>query len=82
MQDEVEDRIEQVLNVIVCTLEQSSNMRKAMKQNLLETASTLKLLFVRIKVSWDKKTSEMNNVTEQVAKLGIQMKRCRNIQQK
>ena len=37
------------------TTGQSSNMRKALKQKILETVSTLRALFINIKVSGDKK---------------------------
>ena len=69
MADEVEDQLVQALNPEVCTAEQSWKMRKALKQKILETVSTLRTLFVKIKVSGDRKTSEINNLTTQVDKL-------------
>ena len=82
MADEVEDHIEQALNLVVCTTEQSSNMKKALKQKILETVSTLRALFVKIKVSGDKKTSEINNLTKHVDKLETELKQCRDMQAK
>jgi len=77
MADEVEDQVEQALNFVVYTTEQSSNMRKALKQKLLETVSTLRALFVKIKASGDRKTSEINNLTKQVDKLERELKQCK-----
>jgi len=47
MAEEVEDQFEQALNLVVCTTEQSSNTRKALKQKILETVSTLTAVFVK-----------------------------------
>jgi len=77
MADEVEVQVEQALNLVVCTTEQSSNMRKALKEKILETASNLRGLFVKIKPSGNKKTSEINNLTKQVDKLETELKQCK-----
>ena len=77
MADEVEDEVEQALNVVVFTTEQSSNMKKALKQKIIETVSTLRALFVKIKASGDSKTSEINNLTKQVDKLETELKQCK-----
>jgi predicted nucleic acid-binding Zn-ribbon protein len=77
MADVVEDEIENTLNLVVSTAEQSSNMRKALKEKILETVSTLRLLFVRIKISGDRKVSEINNLTKQVSKLETELQSCR-----
>jgi len=76
MADEVEDQVEQALNVVVYTTEQSSNMRKALKQDILETVSTVRALFVKIKASRDRKSSEINNLTKEVEKLKRELKKC------
>jgi 3-methyladenine DNA glycosylase Tag len=49
MADEVEDQVENAVNLVVSTTEQSSNMRKALKQKIFETVSTLRSLFVKLK---------------------------------
>jgi len=82
MADEVEDQVEQALNLVVCTTEQSSNMRKALKQKILETVSTLIALFVKIKASGDRKTSEINNLTKQIDKLERELKQCKEKERK
>jgi hypothetical protein len=38
-------------------------MRKELKQKILESVSTLRAPFVKIKVSGDRKTSEINKLT-------------------
>jgi len=60
----VEDQVEQALNLVVCTTEKNSNMKKELKQKILATVSTLRALFVKLKDSGDKKTSEINNLTK------------------
>ena len=60
MADEVEDQVENALNLVVSTTEQSSNVRKALKQKIFETISTLRSLFVKLKDSGDRKTKEIN----------------------
>jgi predicted RNase H-like HicB family nuclease len=47
MAEEVEEEIEKALNLVVSTAEQSSNMRKAPKEKIFETVSTLRQLFVK-----------------------------------
>jgi hypothetical protein len=51
MANEVEDQFENALNLVVSTTEQSSNMRKALKQKIFVTVSTLRPLFVKLKES-------------------------------
>ena len=78
----MEDQVEQALNLVVSTTEQSSNMRKALKQKILETLSTLRALFVKLKDSGDTKTNELNNLTKQVDNLETELKQCREKQAK
>ena len=76
----VEEEIENALNLVVSTAEQSSNMRKALKEKILETVSTLRQLFVKIKISGDRKLSEINNLTKKVSKLESELQSCREKQ--
>jgi hypothetical protein len=57
-------------------------MKKALKQKILETVSTIRTLFVKIKVSGDRKTSEINNLTKKVDKLETELKQSRDRQAK
>jgi hypothetical protein len=51
MAQTVEDEIENALNLVVSTTEQSSNMRKTLNEKIYETVSTLRQLFAKIKIS-------------------------------
>lgn len=75
----MEEEIENALNLVVNTAEQSSNMRKALKEKIFETVSTLRQLFVKIKISGDRKPSEINNLTK-VSKLERELQSCRKKQ--
>jgi hypothetical protein len=50
MAEEAEDQVENALNMVVCTVEESSNMRKTLKQKIFETVSTKRTLFANLKV--------------------------------
>jgi len=85
--DVVEDQFEQALNSVVCTTEQSSNTRKTLKHKILETVSAIIAIFVKIKVSGDKKTIEINNLKQHIDKVeaelnsaGTSKQRCINRQ--
>jgi uncharacterized protein Yka (UPF0111/DUF47 family) len=82
MADEVEDQVDNVLNLVVSTTEQSSNMRKALKQKIFETVSTLQSLFVKLKDSGDRKTSEIIKITKQVGDMETELQQCREKQVK
>jgi hypothetical protein len=60
MADEKGDQVENALNLVVSTTEQSGNMKKALTQKIFETVRTLRSLFVKLRVSGDSKTSEIN----------------------
>jgi len=57
-------------------------MKKALKQKILEAVSNLRTIFVKIKVSGDKETSEINNLRTQVDKMENELKHERNKQGK
>jgi hypothetical protein len=80
MVDEVGDKVENALNLVMNTTEQSGNMKKALKQKIFETVSTLRSLFVKLRASGDSKTSEINKLTKQVGKLEAELKQCRDMQ--
>ena len=78
MAEEAEDQVENALNLIVCTVELSSNMRKMLKQKIFETLSTLRTLFAKLKDSENRKTSEIKKLTKQVDEMGTELKLCRD----
>ena len=69
----VEEEIENALNLVVSTAEQSSNIKKALKEKIFETVSNLRQLFVKIKINGDRKLSEINNLTKKVNKLETEL---------
>jgi len=80
MAEEVEEELQNALNLVVSTAEQSSNMRKVLKEKIFETVSTLRQLFVKLKFSGDQKLSEVNNLTKKVSKLETELQSCREKQ--
>jgi hypothetical protein len=80
MAEVVEEEIENALNLVISTAEQSSNMKKGPKEKIFETVSTLGQLFVKIKISGDQKLSEINNLTKKVSKLETELQTCREKQ--
>ena len=66
-------QIENALNLVVCTTEQSGNMKKELKKTIFETVSNLRTLFVKLRASGDSKTSEISKLTEQITKLEAQL---------
>jgi len=76
MAEAVEEEIENALNLVISTTEQSSNMKKFLKEEIFETVSTLRQLFVKIKTSGDRKISEIDNLTLMVNKLETELQSC------
>ena len=58
MADEVTQSIEDVLNRMVKTTDQSGNMKKELKKNIYETVSTLKNLFIKMKAMLEEGTRQ------------------------
>jgi len=82
MADAVQEQVENALNLVVTTTEQSGNMKKALKEKIYETVSTLRSLFLKLKTSGDDKMSAINNLTKQVGVLETELKQCRDKQDK
>ena len=76
MAEEAQDQVEIALNLVVCTVEQSSNMRKTLKHKIFETVRTLRTLFAKLKDSGNRKTSEIKELTKQVDEMGTELKLC------
>ena len=53
-------------------------MRKTLKQKVFDTVSTLRTLFIKLKDSGNRKTSEIHNLKKQVDEMGTELKMCRN----
>ena len=54
------EEIEEALQLIVSSAEQSVKMKKELKQTILDTVSTLRDLIVKLHVSRVSKTDELN----------------------
>jgi hypothetical protein len=76
MADEVSDGIEDALNLIVNTTEQSGNMRKGLKQTIFQTVSTLRNLFVKLKDNRDSKSADISKLGKQVNTMKAQLEEC------
>ncbi len=77
MAEDAEGEVQNALNLVVCTVEQSSNMRKTLKQKIFETVSTLRTPFAKLKYSGNRKSSKIKELTKQVDEMGTQLKLCR-----
>jgi 3-methyladenine DNA glycosylase Tag len=66
MADEVSQNIENALNKIVNTADQSGNMRKELKRTIFETVSTLRNLFTKMKGMIDEKTKQNKQMEKEI----------------
>ena len=71
------DEIEDALQFIVSTIEQSAKMKRELKKTILDTVSTLRDLIVKLHVSSESKTDEISNLARQVAGLKTQLEESR-----
>jgi hypothetical protein len=69
MADGAREEIEDALQLIVRTAEQSVKMKKELKQTILDTVSTLRDLIVKLHVSSVSKTDEISKLVEKVDEL-------------
>jgi hypothetical protein len=77
MADSVGEEIEDALQLIVSTAEQSARMKKEFKQKIIDTVSTLRDLIVKLHVSGENKTDEISKLVKQVGELKSQLEQCR-----
>jgi uncharacterized coiled-coil DUF342 family protein len=73
MADEAREELEDALQLIVNTAEQSVKMKRELKQTILSTVSTLRDLFVKLHVSVVSKTDEISKLEKQVGELKTEM---------
>jgi TolA-binding protein len=78
MADDVCEGIENFLNIIVNTTEQSGNMKKELKQTIFETVSNLRKRIVKLMDSRDSKTSAIGELEAQVSKMKTEIDACRS----
>jgi len=73
---EVSVEIDDALNLIENTTDQSGYMKKKLKQAIYETISALRNLFVKLKVSLNSKTVEVNKLEKQLNTMKTELKQC------
>jgi SMC interacting uncharacterized protein involved in chromosome segregation len=78
MADEVCEGIENALNIIVNTTERSGNMKKELKQNIFETVSTLRNLFVKLKGNIDSKSNAISELEVRMTKMKAELEEGRS----
>jgi hypothetical protein len=78
MADSVGEEIEDALQLIVSTAEQSVKMKRELKQTILDTVSTLRDLIVKLHVSSESKTDEISKLVKQVGELKTEKDKCRH----
>ena len=77
MAEKAEEQAERALNIIVSTVEQSSNKRKTLKHQIFETVSTLRTVIANLKDSGNRKIREIETLRKQVDEMGTENKQCR-----
>jgi 3-methyladenine DNA glycosylase Tag len=73
MVEDVVGEIENALNLVVNTTDQSSKMGKALKEKIYQTVSTLRQLFAKIAISGEQNSSEINNLTKKISTLEAEL---------
>lgn len=82
MADGTGEEIEDALQLIVNTAEQSVKMKKELKQTLLDTVSTLRGMLVKLHESSVSKTEEISKLEKQVGELKSELEVCRQRSEK
>jgi hypothetical protein len=77
MADEVTRSIEDALNKIVNTTDQSGNMRKELKKNIYETVSTLRNLFNKMKLTIEEGTRQKSQTEKEIKALKTELEASR-----
>jgi hypothetical protein len=73
MADDVRQNIENALNKIVNTTDQSGNMIKELKKTIFKTVSTLKNLFHKMKGTLDEKTRQNKQMEKEINTVKIEL---------
>jgi hypothetical protein len=78
MADEASQSIEDALNIIVNTTDQSGNLRKDLKKTIYDTVSTLRNLFHNMKELLDERNRQNKLLEKEATKLNIDLDNRRN----
>ena len=82
MADEVKRSIEDAINKIVNTTDQSGNMRKELKKNIYERVSTLRNLFIKMKVILEEETGQKSQTEKEINAIKTELEACRRANSK
>ena len=66
--------MENALNLVVSTTEQSANMKKTLKEKVYETVSTLRKLFAKIKINGERNLDEIIILTKKINMLETELR--------
>ena len=80
MADDENQCVENVFNTLVSITEKSGNLRKELKNDILELVSTLRKVFPKIKTQLKTKSGENKKLSEEVMKVMEEMVRMRDNQ--
>ena len=77
MPDEVTRSNQNALNKIVNTTDQSGNMRKELKKIIYKAVSTLRNVFIKMKVMLEEGTKQKNQTEKEINATKIELEACR-----
>jgi hypothetical protein len=75
MADDENQHVENAFNTLVSITEKSGNLRKDLKKDILETVSTLRKVFSKMKTQLENKSVENKKLSEEVMKVTEVMER-------
>ena len=70
MADDVRSRLESALKTLLDIKEKSGNLRKDLKQDIVDSVSTLRNIFVNLRNSGEEKTKKINQLLGELKKQG------------
>jgi peptidoglycan hydrolase CwlO-like protein len=78
MAEDEDQRVENAFNTLVSITEKSGNLRKDLKNDILESVSTLRKIFSKMKAQVESKSEEIKKLSEEVMKVTEEIARRRN----
>jgi len=73
MADEEDQQVENAFDILVSITEKSGNLRKDLKQYILQSVGTLRKVFAKMKTQLQNKSTENNKLSEGVMKVTEEM---------
>jgi len=78
MADDEDQQVENAFDTLVSITDKSGNFRKDMKQDILQSVSTLRKVFAKMKTQLQNKSKENKKLSEDVMKVTEEMERTRD----